>query len=222
MLLDYGAGFDLSTCDESGKTPLQYIKENGKSESFFDLGLQWAISSRCEDTKTKAYFAAYLGRLDILNQIIDSNFDVNEPVLRDGSRLLHIAASNGFLNIVNRLIDVDIDIEGLDNENRTPLHCAIQEGRSEIITRLLAAKCNVNAVDKNGLSALSYAVRLRDPKILDLILGSGVDVNAKLEDGGAVLHQADDAPSRYREEVAAGADIQAVDNNDSTAHNVAR
>ncbi|CCX31479.1 Similar to Ankyrin-3; acc. no. Q12955 [Pyronema omphalodes CBS 100304] len=224
MLLDYGAGFDLSTCDESGKTPLQYIKENGKNESFFDLGLQWAISSRCKDTKTKAYFAAYLGRLDILNQIIDSNFDVNEPVLRDGSRLLHIAASNGFLNIVNRLIDVDIDIERLDNENRTPLHCAIQEGRSEIITRLLAAKCNVNAVDKNGLSALSYAVRLRDPKILDLILGSGVDVNAKLEDGGTVLHQA--ATMRHLDIVkkllAAGADIQAVDNNGRTAHNVAR
>ncbi|MFP3033743.1 MAG: ankyrin repeat domain-containing protein [Wolbachia sp.] len=199
-LVDQGANVNIE--NEDGLMPLFLAVREGK----FNV-VKHLIDSKKADVKvsdnygnTLLHWAAFNGRLKIVEYLIEKGADVNVKE-RNGFAPLHLAvqggnnilftlsAPNKHLKIVEYLIGKDADLEAIDNDERTPLHLAV-EGSNFNTTRLLIEKgANVNAKEKNHWVPLYLAVKDGNLNIVELLVNSeNIDIEARSEVGDTPLH----------------------------------
>lgn len=137
--------------------------------------------------------AAFLGRVDEIERLLDEGSDVN---VRDYANWtpLHVAVDQGHVDAVKLLLKKDADKEARNHSRQTPLHWAatakiksfstlagcvekekerILPAREEILKLLVAEGANVNVVDEWGATPLHDAVSGLRARVVEFLLAQG-------------------------------------------------
>ena len=121
-------------------------------------------------------------RLDSL--LRESAIDIEDD---RGRSLLHWAVACQQKEVFDLLIEREIALNGMDNQDKTPLHVAVQFGRMEYIGYLIELQPNDEWQSLHGGSLLESAALNRDKNVLEKLIRSGVDVDQKNERGSTAL-----------------------------------
>jgi ankyrin repeat protein len=163
-------------------------------------------NARRHHGKTALMYAAHGGHDVAVRRLIAAGADV-EARDNNGRTALMYAADGGHDVAVQRLIDARAEVEARDNIGMTALMYAAQGGHDVAVKRLIAAGSNVNARDNNGATALMIASRPRGGPSITV-----VGENDEFVEGQ--FHVFDVTARRL---IAAGADVNARNNNGTTA-----
>ncbi|XP_034252678.1 ankyrin repeat domain-containing protein 26-like [Thrips palmi] len=100
---------------------------------------------------------------------------------------LHKASWVGNLEKVkSHLKKIDVNI--VDNSNRTPLHLAAAQGHTHVVWFLLSNKAQMDIIDVGGKTSLLKAVEGGYKEIVSNMLEKGADLNLKDADENTALH----------------------------------
>ncbi|ELV11053.1 Ankyrin repeat and death domain-containing protein 1B [Tupaia chinensis] len=102
------------------------------------------------------------------------------------------AAKSNNLDLMEKLFEKKVNINSVNNMNRTALHFAVGRSHLSAVEFLLNHKARVDVADKDGMNALHFAaqsnsVRIAEYLIQDLHLQ---DLNQPDQDGNTALHLA--------------------------------
>ncbi len=86
-----------------------------------------------------------------------------------GMTALHHAVISSY-DVTKLLIEKGINVDVIDNENRTALHIACGCGNEIMIRRLLEVPIDLNKVDRNGLTPLLVAALKGKAEVIRLLL----------------------------------------------------
>lgn len=120
---------------------------------------------------------------------------------------------------VRQAIKDGCDVNGTDNDNRTPLMNAVEYPKLDVIKCLLDAGADVNARSKYGCTVLTMVNTMRaTADCYKLLLDAGADVHAKRNIGTtALLEHASHGPvEALKVLIDAGADVNIKDENNWT------
>ena len=121
---------------------------------------------------TPLHYAAMNGRTEEVERRLAGKADAKATV-RDGSRLLSIAAGRGHADIVRVLLAHGADASAPAEFCWTPLHAAAYARSAEATQLLLAHGANVNAWDKYWDTPLHIAAAQGCPEVVELLLAHG-------------------------------------------------
>ena len=138
----------------------------------------------------------------------------NEPI--EIQQTLHDLCEFGSFSEVKDAILAGQDVNGQDDQGRTPLMAACQGNSSvEMMQLLLSYGARVNLTDNKGRTAFMYAAQYDSyEKVFKELLKAGALVNVKANDGTTALMLAcenTDTPAIVSLIIDAGADINAKD-----------
>jgi ankyrin repeat protein len=148
-------------------------------------------------------------RVDLFSMIAMNDEEAVQAILKKspsdaamrsggGYPALHLAIAMGNRSIVKMLIDAGVDLEMLNESDRsgtekeTPLHCAASGGEVAIAEQLVAAGANVNARDKDQATPLHNAAAFENVRIARLLLEHGADPTLTDADGRTPLDYCSD------------------------------
>lgn len=104
-----------------------------------------------------------------------------------GRSLLHWAVACKQQELFDYLIKKGIQIDGVDNQQKTPLHVAVQFNSEVYVDRLLKLQPNNGWQSRHGASLLQFAVLNANKELTEKLITSGVDVNLKNKRGSTPL-----------------------------------
>ncbi len=149
----------------------------------------------------------------------------NEPI--EVQQTLHDACEFGSFTEVKDAILAGQNVNGQDDQGRTPLMAACQGNSSvEMMQLLLSYGARVNLTDNKGRTAFMYAAQYNSyEKVFKELLKAGALVNTKANDGTTALMLAcenTDTPAIVSLIIDAGADINAKDYDGYSAFDYAK
>jgi ankyrin repeat protein len=143
------------------------------------------INERCddEDGYTAGHFAAWDGKSEILELLLNAGANPNIAGLSDGKTPLHLASSLGHSDCVKLLIEHNADINVRDHSENdysslagaTPLSCAVLDQQWDVInllidagadTKVLLEPCRVGLNGKKHLFDVVRLLSIEDDKLL--------------------------------------------------------
>ena len=115
------------------------------------------------------YDAAYDGKLDVVQLLLDRGADVNQD-RTNGRTPLWIAAARGQLAVAQLLLDRGADVNQANIDGQTPLWVAAREGKLAVAQLLLDNRADVNQAAKiDGVTPLliaAYNSQLAEAQLL--------------------------------------------------------
>ena len=75
---------------------------------------------------------------------------------KDGSSLIHFAASEGHKEIIEKLIEEGADLNVLNNQKKTALHLAVDQWKHDIVQLLVENGAKMNLMDIDDKMAIDY------------------------------------------------------------------
>lgn len=115
--------------------------------------------------------AAYHGRADMVQFLLDSGAYVNEADI-GGATALHLAAGNGHKDVIEILIEYDAYIDIPDKEQWTPLMRATMAKKDKTVDFLVSSGANISLTNNLNQSVLMHAAMVGNKKILEILLES--------------------------------------------------
>jgi ankyrin repeat protein len=190
--------------------------------------------------ETGLIYAASKGHKKIVDVLLKLKTTEINATDKSGKAALEHAANNGQKEIVDALLErrdlnvesateivnallshKEIDINALDNEDKTTLTRAIASGHTAMVLALIARQeVNLNTVNKDRKTPLMLAAHKDQKEIVDALLREGrIDIDAQDKNGRTALVQ---AIAEGNMEVAQllinnGADVSIKDNNGRSA-----
>ena len=209
-----GAGADIETKNDKGRSPLQLASLSGALTTVKML-VEAVADVRVVSDKgeTCLMLAADFGRADIVRYLVGlPEVDVNH---RDNKNCtaLHYAVRRKHEDVVQVLIDAGADIETKNDKRQSPLHTAGLLGALTTVMKLVKAGADVCATeDLGGFTCLNLAAFYgHTDTVRYLATLPEVDLNHRGRNNCTVLHEA-----VYRKHadvvqvlIDAGADIEA-------------
>lgn len=122
--------------------------------------------------------AASGGNEDVINFLLDQDFDINIPT-PDGWTPLYIAARDGQAEAAKLLVFREADLNIQTHLGATALIMALtqpfetEQARTDLLTYMLKRGANPNLADNAGFSPLYYAAATLDPARVQILLENG-------------------------------------------------
>ncbi|CAH1110875.1 unnamed protein product [Psylliodes chrysocephalus] len=134
-----------------------------------------------ESGRTALHLAAYGGKSECLQILIDAGCNINVWDHSKQITPLHCAAGGGDITCVRILIRHGADVNaGLNtSSNRSPLFFAVQSSAAECVKELLENNANPNTYQIFTETPLHVAAALGNPEIIKLLLQYGAAVNVQ-------------------------------------------
>jgi hypothetical protein len=152
--------------------------------------LDAALNARTENLealdefgRTPLNLAVELQNRDAIQRLLRAGADLGGPELLHGGRWnqMHWAVYHDDMGAINRILaNGTRDLEGMDENGRTPLRLAVDLQRIAVIQRLLQAGAYVNTQDFKGKTPLMSATANGNLKIMEMLIQAGADVNLAL------------------------------------------
>ena len=132
------------------------------------------------------------------------------PIAKAPDISIHFAAGKGNIEAVKQHLAAGTDVNAKGRNGWAPLHEAVSGGHNEIAELLIASAADVNAQDVGGYTPLDYAAG----ETADLLRKHGGKTSIWLR-AGESIHVATSAGhiEAVKQHLAAGADVNAKDNN---------
>ena len=188
ILLQNGA--DVNAKTPEGVTAVTFASEDGHQEVVKLLIAAGAreASDDSDVSQDADYFieAAFEGRADVVEDLLNKGFDVN-LTRQDGTTALCAAAYQGQVEVLKLLLERGAAINEKGMEGVTALMMAAGEGRADAVKLLAERSGKINAKNKNGLTPLMFAAANGHDEVVEILLQNGADVNAKTPEGGTAL-----------------------------------
>jgi ankyrin repeat protein len=202
------------------------------------------VDAREADGSTALHWAARLDRVDLVQTLVRAKAQVN-VTNRYGVTPLALASINGSAAVIDLLLKAGADPNTAGPDGETVLMLAARTGRPEAVELLVAKGADVNASETwQGETALMWAAAENHPEVVALLAKTGAELNARstipefpkvkvdaatmvftaLPKGGftALLLAARQGASHgVRALAEAGADLNAIDPDGTTALNMA-
>ncbi|XP_074138405.1 ankyrin repeat and death domain-containing protein 1B isoform X7 [Sminthopsis crassicaudata] len=121
-------------------------------------------------------------------EVLEKATLVRHDILLPNERSFHHAAKRNNLDIMEQLIEEKVNINAMDNMNRTALHFAVGGNHLSAVDFLLKHKARVDVADKHGLTVLHLAAWSGSLEIMLMLVKAGADPKAKNQDGMTILH----------------------------------
>ncbi len=145
--------------------------------------------------KVKAmYNAALFGLQPLVEQLLQSEFNVNDTLLQttvnvdglvgaSGWTALHAASYARHTAQVKTLVAKGASIEArATNKDWTPLHVAAETAKEHVVKALVSAGASVHATSSSGTTAFCRATRAWSATIMEFLYKVGSDINVKTVD----------------------------------------
>ena len=217
VLLDHGA--NIHAKNVNGQTPLHKVSQGvyGPDPALVELLLSRGadVNARDNDQATPFLCASFSLNRHIAEKLLQIGADVNTVNIH-GQNALHLLSQNprhdyeSWRTRLGRLLLVGgVDMNGRDNDGRSPLHLAAFYGQVDVAESLLEYAAEVNAADISGHTPLhqvtlgnhdykqfgmeSWLLKKHPGRVISLaqrLLESGADVNAQNKDHETPLHLA--------------------------------
>ena len=204
VLLDHGATAILE--GNLGRTALHLLAGSSCDSAYNGVRIEKLllehgtdVNAKDDDNITPLQAASFLGRVEMVQALLDCGAAVNLEVTSQGWTQLHLVASGqcGFgyegVRITELLLEHGADVNAQDMENTTPLHLASYCGSVEISRVLLNHGASPKAKRRQGRTPLHLVAEGKHDKgvpITDLLLEHGADINAQDEGNTTPLHLA--------------------------------
>ncbi|KRZ56108.1 Ankyrin-1 [Trichinella nativa] len=211
-----------------GKTALHIVAKNG-DEPLLRILYKMKPDPNIGDKyhKTPVHIAAEMGHTATLEVLADKFKASVLARTKDGSTLMHIAASFGHDETALALLKRGVPLHMPNRNGALALHCAARLGHVGVVRALLNKGAPIDFKTKNGYTALHVAVQAGMPDVVEYLLGYGADAHAR---GGKLnktpLHCAASLSGAEAEVCAdmlikSGADVNALLENGETALHLA-
>ena len=128
--------------------------------------------------------AASGGNEDVINFLLDQDFDINIPT-PEGWTPLYIAARDGQAEAAKLLVFREADLNIQTHLGATALIMALtqpfetEQARTDLLTYMLKRGANPNLADNAGFSPLYYAAATLDPARVQILLENGAKTTPK-------------------------------------------
>jgi ankyrin repeat protein len=216
LLLDRGENSNVE--NEHGHTPLHLVSEGKhnlqeQAVSIARLLMEHGGDVNARNTKntsTPLHSAAFMGRLGIVQLLLNKGADANMET-KGGETALHLVSRGKYdseehgVGIALLLLQHGVDVHGQTKHLYNALHLAAFNGRLEVTRLLLSYGANPNVGNNRGSTPLhqvsegKYNLQEQGVGIARLLLERGVDVNAREKNKSTPLHS---AASKGRLEIA--------------------
>ena len=163
-------GVDVNTVDKAGNTLLIQAVRRDVPELFDYLLLRRAkLNVRNRNGETALSLAAYMGKLQFVQRLVEAGADVNFY----GWSPLSYAAYNGHTAIVDYLLKRGAEINATTENGSSALFFAARFGHIEVIKLLLKNKADPTLANENGDTAIDWALKSDNTDIADLLRAAG-------------------------------------------------
>ncbi|XP_027257488.1 ankyrin repeat and death domain-containing protein 1B isoform X3 [Cricetulus griseus] len=98
------------------------------------------------------------------------------------------AAKSNDLALMEKLFEKKVNINAVNNMNRTALHFAVAKNHLSAVDFLLSHKARVDVADKHGLTVIHLAAWSGSFEIMLMLVKAGADQRAKSQEGMNALH----------------------------------
>jgi ankyrin repeat protein len=163
-------GMDVNTVDRRGNTLLIQSVQRDLPELFDFLIRQRArVNLRNQNGETALSLAAYLGRANYVQRLLDAGAEVDFF----GWSPLSYAAYNGHTDIVNTLIKRGANVNAKTETGSTALFFAARFGHVETVRTLLKHGADLSIANENGETAVDWAMKGKSAEIEDILRAAG-------------------------------------------------
>jgi len=179
-----------------------------------------SVEARDRFANTALVLAAAAGQDEAIALLLDAGARIDHRNLAGSSALLRAAMDNRRRTAV-LLLERGADANLANGKQLTALHAAAYNGNDKLVAALLAHGAEADAVDTTGKSPAIYAAARGYAEVVERLLAAGIDPKRRYGNDLTLLmwaagHSNDtprqDGLATLRLVVAAGAEIDAVDN----------
>lgn len=161
-----------------GSSPMMAAVSAGNSSIFhYLLSLQTCSNNQHGVFGNILQTASYLGRREILEEILSSDYDINARLEPYGSALI-MAIQGGNFDIAELLISRGADVNFTIPKYGTALHLTAAGGIESIVKSLIQAGANVNSKGGDFGTPLQAAATNGHQLIVLFLVDCGAEVNA--------------------------------------------
>ena len=140
-----------------------------------------------EDKATLVYYAAWKGRLNIVQHLVSLKADLEIPDVY-GQSPAYMAVWHGRVECLAVLLAEGADADQANMGGTTPLMAASQNGRTACIEVLLEAGADPNRTSNKGINAIDEACLNNNHSVVEILLKvPNIDVNSKAKNGHTAL-----------------------------------
>jgi ankyrin repeat protein len=238
-------GATVASTAATGDVRLIEAVKSGNTMAFQGLSKQRALVTATEaDGTTALHWAARLNRVEFVQTLIRAGAPINAKN-RYSVTPLSLAAVNGSAAVIDALLKAGADANTVGTDGETVLMLAARTGNPDAVRLFLDRGANVNARETwHGETALMWAAAEDHAGVVAMLASRGADLNVKstvpefpkvkvdaatmvftaLPRGGLtalMLAARQGAAEGVRALAEAGADLNAVDPDGTTAPNIA-
>jgi len=176
-------GADLMQMDKLATTALHAAASAGHTSTIQLLvktNYASALLTNAKDLakRTPLSHACEMGRVNVVEALIDLDANIADAQDRDGLSLLHWAAIGGHADVCQMLISVGIAIDFRDLAGRTALHYAAYGGYVNAMLVLLENKADLNSQDTDGVTSLHWACSKGHMDAVKLLIQYSASINS--------------------------------------------
>ncbi|KAM5354694.1 hypothetical protein ACJ41O_001341 [Fusarium nematophilum] len=203
----------LNSRNSKGETPLEFATIMGSIDMFIFLMQRGASPPLASAEMDLIELACYKGRVQILEYLLNTGWDVNSQQEDINWRkaagiatrfrganahaktttnwtALHMASWTGREDCVKLLIEHGADLLGVTDEGWNPMHCAASRGETSIVSLFLELGVPVDAVTAKSKTALHLAAYKGHVATMRALITAGAAVDAQSHLWETPLHLA--------------------------------